>query len=100
MAFSACRSTPPDNARVPDRRNVLGGCSISANPKVADQAAAKFYQMLDTGQFQAIYDEASDALKKASTEQKSVAFSRPSIASSETRNRRVKWAGTSHLKSF
>ncbi len=49
---------------------VLAGCSMSADTKVAEDAVTRFHAMLDTAQFQAIYAEAADDLKKVTTQEK------------------------------
>jgi hypothetical protein len=52
----------------------LGGCSAVANTKVAEQAVATFHERLDAAEFDAIYDQSADDLKKASTRQNFVAI--------------------------
>jgi len=53
---------------------VLAGCSMSADTRLAEQAVVRFHEMLDAGQSDAIYSEAADELKKASTRQEFVAL--------------------------
>ena len=45
----------------------LGACSIVADTTASEQAVDKFHRMLDAGQFDAIYDQSSKALKNATT---------------------------------
>ena len=52
----------------------LGGCSMSADTALAEQAVPKFHEQLDAGSFDAIYDASGDALKKATTHQDFVDF--------------------------
>jgi hypothetical protein len=52
----------------------LAGCTMSADTKVAEDAVPKFHEMLDAGQFDAIYDGASDEFKRAATKQDFVAL--------------------------
>jgi len=52
----------------------LFGCSMSADTATAEQAVPKFHEQLDAGQFDEIYAQAGDELKKASTQQDFVAL--------------------------
>ena len=52
----------------------LAGCSMSADTKLAEQAVPKFHEMLDAGQFNAIYTASSEDLKKAATQENFVAL--------------------------
>src|SRR5258708_33833825 len=53
---------------------VLAGCSMSADTKMAEEAVARFRTMLDAAQFEAIYAESADDLRKATTRDKFIAF--------------------------
>ena len=52
----------------------LTGCSMSADSKLAEQAVVQFHEMLDAEQFDAIYEQSSDELKKSATKEKLVAL--------------------------
>jgi hypothetical protein len=49
---------------------VVAGCSMSADTKLAEEAVARFHTMLDGAQFEAIYAESADELKKVTTQEK------------------------------
>ncbi len=51
---------------------VLAGCSMSGDSKVAQAEVVTFHELLDAGQFEKIYDNASSDLKKAATKEKFV----------------------------
>lgn len=51
---------------------VLAGCSMSADTKLAQAAVVTFHEMLDAGQFEAIYDGAAADLKGVATKEKFV----------------------------
>lgn len=53
---------------------VLAGCSMSADTAAAEDSIPKFHQLLDAGQFDAIYQQSSDDLKKAATQRDFVAL--------------------------
>lgn len=53
---------------------VLTGCSMSADTKLAEQGVRRFHEMLDTGQFEAIYSAADDTLKGEATQENFVAL--------------------------
>ena len=46
---------------------LLGGCSMSADSKLAEQAVPEFHHMLDAAQFDVIYDGSADDLKRVAT---------------------------------
>jgi hypothetical protein len=46
---------------------LLSGCSMSSDAKLAQEAVPRFHQMLDAGQFDAIYDESGDQFKRVTT---------------------------------
>lgn len=48
---------------------VLAGCSMSADVGLAERQVVQFHQQLDAGQLQQIYAEASDRLRRATSEQ-------------------------------
>jgi Protein of unknown function (DUF4019) len=50
------------------------GCSSTAQRVAAEQAVARFHEMLDSGQFAEIYRMSSDEFKKISTESDFVAL--------------------------
>ena len=52
----------------------LCGCSMSADTTAAEQAVPKFHEQLDAGQFDEIYVQAGDELRKATTQQDFVAL--------------------------
>lgn len=52
----------------------LAGCSMSADTKLAEQAVPRFHEMLDAGQFEAIYTASAEDLKKAATRENFVAL--------------------------
>ena len=52
---------------------MLCGCSMSADTHTAEEAVGRFRTMLEAAQFNAIYAEAADDLKNASSEEKFVA---------------------------
>ncbi len=53
---------------------VLVGCSLGGDAKLAEQAVPRFHQMLDAGQFDVVYADAADELKRASSRQDFVAL--------------------------
>ena len=53
---------------------IVAGCSMSADTKVAERAVDTFHEMLNEGQFDAIYATASDELKKAAKREDFVAL--------------------------
>lgn len=53
---------------------LLAGCSMSADTKMAEGAVERFHTMLDAGQFQDIYAESADDLKKVTTQEKLTAL--------------------------
>ena len=53
---------------------VLAACSSSADIKLAEQAVPQFHEMLDAGQFEAIYAASAEGLKKLSTQENFVAL--------------------------
>lgn len=53
---------------------LLGGCSMSADSALAEQAVPKFHEQLDSGRFDVIYAESGDELKKVTTQQDFVAL--------------------------
>ncbi len=53
---------------------LLGGCSMSADASLAEQAVPTFHQQLDAGNFDAIYAAAGDELKKVASQQDFVAL--------------------------
>ena len=69
----------------------LAGCSMSADTKLAEQAVPKFHEMLDAGQFDAIYAASSDDFKKATTRESFV----PVL---EAVHRKLGATRSSHLK--
>jgi opacity protein-like surface antigen len=69
VAKSRRRSMPRSLVGLVALVAVLCGCSMSADTTVAEQAVPKFHEQLDAGQFDAIYDESADELKKATTQQ-------------------------------
>jgi hypothetical protein len=52
----------------------LAGCSMSADTKLAEKAVPRFHEMLDAGQFEAIYEAASEDLRKATRQDSFVAL--------------------------
>jgi len=52
----------------------LVGCSAPVDTELAEQAVKQFHQMLDSGQFEALYSGAAQDLKKATTQQDFVAL--------------------------
>ncbi len=51
---------------------VFAACSASANTRQAEAAVQQFHDLLDSGQSSAVYDSASDDLKRVSPEQQFV----------------------------
>jgi uncharacterized protein DUF4019 len=52
----------------------MAGCSMSADTKLAEQAVPQFHAMLDAGRFDAIYEAASEDLRKATKQDSFVAL--------------------------
>jgi hypothetical protein len=53
---------------------VMAGCSMSADTKIAQDAVVTFHEMLDAGQFEAIYDASATELKNIAPKEKFVAL--------------------------
>jgi hypothetical protein len=53
---------------------VLAGCSMSVDTELAEQAVPKFHEMLDAGQFEAIYATAAGDLRNAAKREDFVAL--------------------------
>ena len=53
---------------------VLCGCSMSADTALAEQAVPKFHELLDAGDFDAIYEASAADLKRVTTHQDFVVF--------------------------
>jgi hypothetical protein len=53
---------------------VVAGCSMSADTSLAEKAVPNFHNMLDAGQFDAIYAASSEELKHAATREDFVAL--------------------------
>jgi hypothetical protein len=53
---------------------MLSGCSSGEHLKAAEQEVAHFHQMLDAGQFERIYKEASPDFRKAAPQEKFAEF--------------------------
>ena len=53
---------------------VLAGCSASADTTVAEHAVDAFHNMLDAGQFEALYVGSAEDLQKVTTQQNFVAL--------------------------
>jgi hypothetical protein len=53
---------------------ILSACSNSADMEVAKQAVRDFHDQLDAGQFQALYNQSSDDLKKMASEKEFIAL--------------------------
>jgi opacity protein-like surface antigen len=52
----------------------MAGCSSSAQRAEAQEAVSKFHQLLDSGQFEEIYADSADDLKKLSAQSDFVAL--------------------------
>ena len=48
---------------------LLSACSMSKDASLAEQEVVKFHEQLDAGQFEALYDNSGEDLKKAATKQ-------------------------------
>ena len=53
---------------------IVAGCSVPADTKVAERAVDTFHEMLNDGQFDAIYAAAGDELKSAARREDFVAL--------------------------
>lgn len=53
---------------------VVAGCSASVDTKAAEQAVARFHQMLDAGQFEAMYAASADDLRKSAAQRDFIAL--------------------------
>ena len=52
----------------------VAACSMSADTKLAEEAVVRFHHMLDAAQFENIYAESADDLKKVATQEKLAAL--------------------------
>ena len=52
----------------------IAACSAGADSRLAERAVDEFHQMLDAGQFEAMYSASADELQKATTQEQFVAL--------------------------